>query len=79
MWFWLYSSQNQSNLFINYNYEVGTHKIVLSEYLGNMNDKQSEIVQYKMAGCKMQAATAYIDRHNQVAGIVSGTFAQCMD
>ena len=30
----------------------------------------SETVQHIVAGCKMQAGTAYTERHNQVAGIV---------
>ena len=29
-----------------------------------------ETVQHIIAGCKMQAGTAYMERHNQVAGIV---------
>ena len=30
----------------------------------------SETVQHIVAGCKMQAGTAYTERHNQVAGLV---------
>ncbi len=31
---------------------------------------QAETVQHIIAGCKMQTGTAYMGRHNQVAGIM---------
>ena len=35
-----------------------------------LSKEASQTVQHIVAGCKMQAGIAYIERHNQVAGIV---------